>query len=147
MIKTLTLLDVAIYDKSKDGKTLTYTDKKSGELKRYKKIRISVQEMEDKLWGAIWDSKSPMNNWERDMKVTVDVEQDAQGYWHFKIPNKDSELKERIDKLEARVSKLEKDVYDEEPSPIKAGYNEKELDPMEVAEPSEEEFKPEDLPF
>ena len=89
MIKKVILSQVDIYEKNKDGSVLTYKAK-DGVQKRYKKIRIGIQGMTEKVWGAIWDSKSPMNTWEPEMEVTIDIEQDAQGYWHFKLPNKDS---------------------------------------------------------
>ncbi len=135
MIKKVILSQVDFYDKNKDGSVLTYKAK-DGTQKRYKKIRIGIQGMQDKVWGAIWDSKSPLNTWEPEMEVTIDIEQDAQGYWHFKLPNKDSGLSERIQKIEERLDKLEKDVYVEEP----------EVELPEIPD-EEAEIKPEDLPF
>ena len=136
MIKKVILSQVDFYDKNKDGSVLTYKAK-DGTQKRYKKIRIGIQGMQDKVWGAIWDSKSPLNTWEPEMEVTIDIEQDAQGYWHFKLPNKDSGISERIQRIEERLDKLEKDMYvlEEETPEI----------PMENLE--EQEIKPEDLPF
>jgi uncharacterized membrane protein len=138
MIKKLTLTEVAIYEKSKDGVVLTYKDRNSGEQRRYKKIRIGVGDMTEKLWGAIWDSKSSMNAWQAGMTVEVDVEQDPQGFWHFKLPTKGSEMNDRVKKIEERLSELEKEVY---------SWKEKELDELEVLEPLEDEITPADLPF
>ena len=138
MIKKVTLSQVDIYDKNKDGSVLTYKAK-DGTQKRYKKIRIGIQGSQEKVWGAIWDSKSPMNTWEPEMEVTIDIEQDSQGYWHFKLPNKDSGLSERIQKIEERLDKLEKDVYVEEESPN--------LLDEPIGNLEEQEIKPEDLPF
>ena len=144
MLRKLTISDVNIYEKSKDGELLTYVSKKDGQKKRYKKIRLSVEEMPDKLWGAIWDSYSPMNKWQPGEAVEVDVEQGTNGYWSFKLPNKNSELIDRLTAIEKRVDQIEKDLYEPEKN---LGKGEIELDETELADGLDDEPKAEDLPF
>lgn len=140
MIKKVTLTQVDLYEKKKDGTPLTFVDKKTGEKRRYKKIRIGIQGMKETAWGAVWSSDSPLNHWERDMEVTIDLYQDEKGFWNFKLPNKDSELRDMIEDLKARVSALEKDVYEQDPAPQTAPATE-ELGDLE------DDIKAEDLPF
>ncbi len=131
MIKTVTLTNIDIYEKNKEGKLLTYVSKKDGKQHRYKKIRISIEGLEQPLWGSIWNAQSAINEWKKGDVVVIDYYQDQYG-WQFREPKE-------LDVLRGRIEALEKVVY--------AKKEEYEEDDLSSPDSLDDEISSENIPF
>ena len=122
--------DPDFYTKSKDGKELTYVNKKTGKPTAYKKVRIHSSEHEKPLWGAVFDNNSPVLNWKGGQMVDIEVEQSGE-YLNFKVAGGATNLAVRLTAVENRLTELEKFVMSNETKSVDV----------------EEDIKTEDLPF
>ncbi len=102
MIKRITLSSIQIFDKDKEGKPLTYKDKNTGAMRRYKRILIRSDDFEGTASGFIGSPADPKNAWQAGMEVSINLEKNGQ-YLNFSEPS-------RLDLLEARIQTLEEEM-------------------------------------
>lgn len=124
--------DPTFYDKSKDGKPLTYVSKKTTKTMSYKRVVIKVVEYEKPLSGAVFTNDSPINTWKGGQMIDVEVKQNGE-YLNFELPRKEGafNLAPRITAIEERLKDIEDWIQTQVVTPDQ-GLREDEIDELQI---------------
>lgn len=108
MIEKLHINEVKIYETRKDGTELSFTDKKTGEKRKYKSAQLKTEER-GTVYLGVFDPKQQQEvlSWTPEMEVELDIKVNGD-FTNASFPTKDAVRGSEIEKLTVAVQEIVK---------------------------------------